>query len=110
MFGNWATGDVRTVSPPTKTRTIEITIATIGRLMKNFDIGLPDFGLRGKRLGIYVRTGAHFLNSLGNHPISAIYTAYNDPLTTDTVADRHCPDVHFIVRIYNSNLIASLEF
>ena len=39
MLGNWATGKLRIVREPTITMTIEITMATIGRLMKNFDIG-----------------------------------------------------------------------
>ena len=38
MFGNCATGRLRMVIPPTITSKIETTIATIGRLMKNFDM------------------------------------------------------------------------
>src|ERR1700733_520482 len=38
MFGNCATGKLRTVSEPTNTMTMEITMATMERLMKNFDI------------------------------------------------------------------------
>ena len=38
MFGNCATGKFTTVNPPTSTMTMEITMATIGRLMKNFDM------------------------------------------------------------------------
>ena len=38
MLGNWAMGRPTIVTAPTITVTIAITIATIGRLMKNFDI------------------------------------------------------------------------
>ena len=40
MFGNWATGKVVILMAPTITVRIAITIATIGRLMKNFDMSL----------------------------------------------------------------------
>jgi len=38
IFGNCATGRLAIVTAPTITIRIAITIATIGRLMKNFDI------------------------------------------------------------------------
>jgi hypothetical protein len=38
MLGNNATGSAVIVTAPTITMTIEITIATMGRLMKNFDM------------------------------------------------------------------------
>src|ERR1700733_8732011 len=38
MLGNCAAGKLRTVSEPTSTMTMEITMATMGRLMKNFDM------------------------------------------------------------------------
>jgi hypothetical protein len=44
MFGNCATGKLRIVNVPTNTNRIEITIATMGRWMKNLDIGLPVLG------------------------------------------------------------------
>ncbi len=39
MAGNCATGSLRMVIAPTSTIRIAITIATMGRLMKNFDMG-----------------------------------------------------------------------
>ena len=38
MLGNWAIGRPAIVTTPTITVTIAITMATIGRLMKNLDI------------------------------------------------------------------------
>src|SRR5882672_10393496 len=40
IFGNCAIGRVNSVTRPTITVMIEITIATMGRLMKNLDIGI----------------------------------------------------------------------
>ena len=38
MLGNCATGRVKMVIPPTITVRMAMTMATMGRLMKNFDI------------------------------------------------------------------------
>jgi len=43
MFGNWATGKNAIVTAPTITVRIAMTIATMGRLMKNLDILLTPF-------------------------------------------------------------------
>ena len=43
MFGNCATGKVAIVTAPTITVRIAITIATIGRLMKNLDMIFDSF-------------------------------------------------------------------
>src|SRR5580700_8841978 len=40
IFGNWATGSATIVTAPTITVNIAMTIATIGRLMKNLDISV----------------------------------------------------------------------
>src|SRR5271170_663210 len=62
MLGNSATGRVRIVSPPTITMTMEITMATMGRLIKNFDIGLFILCFHDERLGIHLHAGVHFLH------------------------------------------------
>jgi hypothetical protein len=43
MLGNCATGKLRTVSEPTNTMTMEITMATMGRLMKNLDMAIRPY-------------------------------------------------------------------
>src|SRR5580692_8568699 len=43
MLGNCATGKLTIVTAPTITIRIAITIATMGRLMKNLDMGLGSF-------------------------------------------------------------------
>jgi hypothetical protein len=72
---------------PTSTRTIEITMATMGRLIKNFDIGLPSVGFRRKWLGVHLHARAHLLHALGHHPLPWFQSVRNNPLVADTVAD-----------------------
>src|SRR5271157_5280305 len=61
IFGNWATGSRKTITAPVITKKIAITIATIGRLMKNLDIVLAlaagRRGVRGRLVGWRRRFG-----------------------------------------------------
>ena len=43
MLGNWAIGKLSMVRVPTSTMMMEITMATMGRLMKNWIAGLISF-------------------------------------------------------------------
>jgi hypothetical protein len=72
MLGNWATGRLRIVSEPTSTRTMEMTMATIGRLMKNFDMASPARRFSNKRPGIYFGAGAHLLHALRHHAFACL--------------------------------------
>src|SRR5579872_1663601 len=110
MFGNCATGKLRMVSEPTSTRTIEITIATIGRLMKNFDMTLPAHRIRGEWLGIDPDAGTHFLNSLRNNPITRVQSTCDHPTPIDLRPYRHGPDGHLVVGVEDCHLITTLEF
>jgi hypothetical protein len=49
MFGNCATGRVAMVTTPTITIRMAITIATMGRLMKKFDMDLDSFRSNSER-------------------------------------------------------------
>src|SRR5579862_2201121 len=99
MLGNCATGKVRMVSVPTSTRTIEITMATMGRLIKNFDIGLPPRSFHGKRLGVHLHSRTHLLHTFGNHPLARLHSVRNDPLRADTVANLDGSNAHFVLVI-----------
>src|SRR5260370_31999608 len=108
MLGNCATGKLRIVMVPTITMTMEITMATMGRLIKNFDIALPSLTLQGKRLGVHLRARTRLLHALGNHTFALLEPFRNNPLRTDTVADGDRSNAHFVVGTYNGNLIAAL--
>src|SRR5579864_4399198 len=109
MFGNCAIGKLRTVSEPTSTRTIEITIATIGRLMKNFDMTLPADGFRGEWFRIDADPGADFLDTLGDNPLTWMESTGNHPAPIHLRPDCHRPDVDLIVGVHDGNLVAALQ-
>ena len=110
MLGNCATGKLKMVIAPTITRMIEITMATMGRLMKNFDMRSPSLGFRRKGLGVHLHAGAHLLHALDHHALSWFQSVGNDPLAADTVADLDGPDAHFVLVIHLRDLIAALQF
>src|SRR5579864_4281096 len=97
IFGNWATGKLRMVSDPTSTRTIEITIATMGRLMKNFDMTLPTDRFRGEWFRIDPNAGAHLLHPFRNNTIPRIESTCDHPTPIDLGTYRHRPDGHLVV-------------
>src|SRR5258708_34673864 len=111
MFGNCATGKLRTVSEPTNTMTMEITMATMGRLMKNFEMGHPSLSIRRSLtcralvcrslvlgyewFGIHAHTGAHPLNSFNHDSVSGIEPARDDPSVINPVAYSDGSNVNF---------------
>src|SRR5437879_2415390 len=104
MLGNWAMGRFKMVIAPTKTRRIEITMATMGRLIKNFDIGLPSLACRSKWLGVHLHAGAHFLHALGHHAFAGAQSFLNDPQAAYAVADLDGPDAYFVLAVHHGHL------
>src|SRR5882724_1396482 len=109
MFGNWAMGRLNMLIAPTIIMTMEITMATMGRLIKNFDIGLPSLTFRPKRLGVYLHARTHLLHALGNHAFAWLQSVYDNPLGADPVADLNCPDAHLILVVQRRDLKAALQ-
>src|SRR5580700_7603826 len=103
MLGNWATGRPRMVMAPTSTMRMAITIATMGRFMKNFDMALAILCLRDKRLGVYSRAWAYFLNAFGDDSFAWIQAFCNDPQGADAIANRDCPNANLVVAAHNGN-------
>src|SRR5260370_42413834 len=108
MLGNWATGKLRMVRPPTSTSTMEITMATMGRLIKNFDIGLPSLGFHTKWLGVHLHARTHLLYAFRDHPFARLKSVRNNPLPVDTGADLDRSDAHFVLVVHPRDLIAAL--
>src|SRR6266404_7020111 len=85
MFGNCATGRAAIVTAPTITVRIEMTMATIGRFMKNFDNLLPlvTFRLfladpfRGEWLRIHCLARNGLLCALDDHALTELQS-YRD--------------------------------
>src|SRR5271166_5373416 len=110
MLGNCATGKLRMVRAPTSTSTIEITMATMGRLIKNFDMGSPSLSIQPEWLGVYLHARTHFLDTFGDHPFAGLESIRNNPLVADTVADLDGSSTDFVVSIHRGNLIGALQF
>src|SRR5215469_13272995 len=128
MLGYWATGRPRNATIPAIVMMIEMTIATIGRLTKNFAIAPPGF-LACRRFSFLLRRVGtsricrRLLVRLGCHDHSRAYLL--DPLNNDLLAflqsfrdnylalkawpnfDR--PDFRFVTLPKDSDLIASLQ-
>src|SRR6266567_9404730 len=100
MLGNCAIGRLRIVRAPTITRTMEITMATIGRLIKNFDIGLPSPAFRSKWLGVHLHARTHFLHALDDDAFPRAQSFVNDPQAAYAVTDFDRPDAHFVLGVH----------
>jgi hypothetical protein len=127
MFGNWAVGSPDMATRPTMVIRIEMTMATIGRLMKNLDMAaypllagaaaarrvfrrawrrcLGDEGLR-----IDGHTRAHLLGTLGDHLLARLQPLADDPVAADALANRHRPDVDLVVGADHGHQVLALDF
>src|SRR5580692_2793836 len=73
ILGNWATGSVAMVTAPTITVNIAMTIATIGRRMKNLDISIGSSYHRFREdLGVDLHTRTSVLNAFGNDALTRL--------------------------------------
>src|SRR5208283_4644067 len=73
IFGNWAIGRETSATAPTMTVRIAMTIATIGRLMKNFDTARLLGGLRRRiRHGVHQRAVPDLLDPVGHDPVAGL--------------------------------------
>src|SRR5580700_5968177 len=117
-LGNCAIGSPDKVTKPTMTMMIEITMATMGRLMKNFDMRLVLF-LCGHRFGghlngcvcrIYQRSLAHLLDALKHHTLARLQTLLDDPQAAHAIAHSHRLNVDLAVCVHDRDLIAALQF
>src|SRR5437899_2668725 len=112
ILGNWAMGRLSTVMPPTITMRIAITMATMGRLMKNLDIwfAFPSFlRLWSKRLGIDLHAGAQFLQALSDDAFAGLQPLLNNPLRADAFADLDGLNAHFVVAVHDPYLERALK-
>src|SRR5580700_6310959 len=96
-LGNCAIGSPNNVTRPTMTMMIEITMATMGRLMKNFDMRLV-FLLRGHRFGgqfmgciprVYQRSLANLLDALHDDALSRLQPLLDHPKAPNPITHSH---------------------
>src|SRR5215475_1095240 len=110
MLGNCATGSVKITIPPTITVRMAMTIATIGRLMKNFAMESVGLAARGVRFRGYDHAITHCLRSLGHDLIARLQTVINDPHAPLSFSHLNRADGDRIARLKDRQLVASLEF
>src|SRR6185437_14307972 len=102
MSGNCAIGSPSMATTPTSTIRMAITMATMGRLMKNFDmLG----ALRINRHSV-----SDFGNSFGHDAVTRAHAAFNDPHFAHAFANLHRTNRDAVIRADNGYLIASLQF
>src|ERR1700732_2928090 len=106
MFGNCATGRLAIATAPTMTVRIAITIATIGRLIKNLDISVA----LHERFRVNLHAGTNLLDALGHHTLARLQSVGDDPHGSDLVAELHCLNCHLVGAVYHGDLISALEF
>src|SRR6266478_7387850 len=102
MFGNCATGRAAIVTAPTITVRIEMTMATIGRFMKNFDNLLPLLTFRlflveWLRIHCLARNG--LLYALDDHALTGLQAFRDHPHRADSITDLDRLNAHCVVVI-----------
>src|SRR5580704_13380391 len=106
MFGNWATGRAAIVTAPTITVRIAITIATMGRLIKNLDISVA----LHERPGAHLHAGFDVLGALGNDALTGLQSFADYPHGSHLVADFDLLNAHRVLVVQHGNLMAALQF
>src|SRR5262245_51196419 len=99
MLGNCATGRLTIAIAPTMTVKMAITIATIGRLMKNLDI----------RLWIDLHSLANLLHALNDDALTRREALVDNPFSADGFTHLHSPDFDGVIGVDDGDLPRSLE-
>src|SRR5215813_1019103 len=116
ISGNCATGSRNTITAPPSTKKMAMTIATIGRSMKNLDmvrLSLP--GRRGRGRGRCVGLGTHddpvfdLLEALRHDAFARLEPFSDDPEPVDLFAGLHCAERDLVVRSDDRDLVRALD-
>src|SRR5260370_41279428 len=98
---------------PTITVRIAITMATMGRLMKKFDMVVSSVARPGRlalRFRFYMRARTNLLNPVHDHAITAIQPIANHPQGPNLVANVNRLNADGVVTVHSGHLIAALQF
>src|SRR5262245_49731480 len=112
MFGYSATGSCTIATTPRITMRMEITMATTGRLMKNFaTAGLPGGAGPGRRarFHLHLLARAHPVASLDDHPLTWFESLCNDRDRSDLHVDLHGTHVDGLVPPDHRDLVNTLH-
>src|SRR5882762_9989752 len=112
MLGYSAMGSCTIATRPMMTMRIEITIATMGRLMKNLAIsGLFRWGgRRGRaRLGPHLLAGSHAIGSFDDDSLAGLEPLRDDPLRAYARVDLDRPYLDRLVGLDDGDLLHPLH-
>src|SRR5215471_5718858 len=99
MLGNCETGRLTITAAPTMTVIMAITIATIGRLMKNLDI----------RFRTYPRSLTDLLHPFNDDALAWRKSLVDDPIRADRFSKLHGSDFHGVVFVDDGDLARALK-
>src|SRR5215470_5821457 len=103
MLGNWATGRARMVSEPISTNKIEMTMATMGRLMKNFDMGSLPLVSHGEGFRVHRRAGTNLLHTFDDNFFAGLQAIGDDPVGANLIANRNRANTDFVIGAHNGD-------
>src|SRR6266545_3553869 len=112
MFGYSATGSCTIATTPMITMRMEITIATIGRSMKNLAMWslLRRVGLGGRaRRESDLLAGPHAVAALDDDPLAGLEAGRDDPERADAGVGLHRAHVDGLVRADHRDLVHALN-
>src|SRR5262249_28612021 len=109
--GYCSTASLLTVMVPSITVRIEITMATMGRRIKKFDIAFPYLFLR-RRYGLFggshQHSGPQPLQSFRNDPVTWFDTFFNNDQILVAVPQQHRAKSYFAFIVHHENDLATL--
>src|SRR5438309_6016095 len=112
MFGYSAMGSCTIATRPMITMRMEITMATIGRLMKNLAIVelFRRAGCCGRaRRRPHLLAGSHAIGPLHDHALAGLEPGGDDPERADARVDLHRAHVDRLVRFDHRHLVDALH-
>src|SRR3954452_25314123 len=117
MSGNWATGNPAIATSPPMTVTMAITIATIGRLMKSFEIivfsspqARQSLVCLCVRLRVYYRSRLDLLCSFHDNELAGFQSIFDNPLCPAALANFDRAHFNLVSAAYYGDLITALQF
>src|SRR5215831_19482390 len=113
--GYCSTDRPRMITTPNMTIRIEMTIETIGRLIKKFPIALASFlfsrGIAGCGCGggLYFTSRSGFLHALDDDPLSPVEPIEHDVIVICLVAKSHTAHLHLVLLIDDHYRLGALQ-
>src|ERR1700677_11952 len=109
ILGNCEMGSPRIVMAPMMTVRIAITMATIGRLMKNLDISSVTAGRSIERNGCNRAAGFDFLSAFRDDLIARHQTGADDPHRVDALTGLNGANGDLVISSHHGDLSGSLK-